>query len=429
MELVKGKPEQAQAKLPPSGMIAAGLLMAMLPCAAIMSLALHGSVLASAIASLTFTCFELAIIVTSVFGGLSIMEGLKELHPTSKIAGLMWLAAAGYANLVASAAPASSALLMVISLIHMLFLFCVSSMMASRWRDVRIAFVQALGIGVSVYAVMAFAYALSLRDIVDYDWTYFELATTNVRHLGYYGLTAATIGMALQVKARSNRATAFTLTTAGYFLLLWSGGRASFGAAVLVFILLWAILTSNNRTRRRTFMAQTIGAVFVAAPLSMIYVPSPSWGLMNMFGRSYAAQDANQLSNGRFNIWHQTWEAVLQHPWSGYGQGQFRSTIPAALNTYAQPHNAILQFLFEWGVFGLTAIALLGGAVLLRHRRTIQAAGPVALAGFAPVAGLCAMAMLDGALHYPYPIIVVVVGFAILASLESPERDQTAALN
>ena len=87
---------------------------------------------------------------------------------------------------------------------------------------------------------------------------------------------------------------------------------------------------------------------------------------------------------------------------------------------FNHPHNFILQFAYDWGIFGSAAVTallvMLGVSIARRARQHV-------LAGFAATSGIwLAMimtALIDGALFHPLTIILPI---AILAPVFMPQR-------
>ena len=119
-------------------------------------------------------------------------------------------------------------------------------------------------------------------------------------------------------------------------------------------------------------------------------------------------------------IWSLAWQFALDHPWLGVGPMHFAYWAKVVA---AHPHNAVLQWLAEWGV--PAAILLLGlwaagGMALAAYvRRTAAQGDDVArlfnVALLAALTGASAQAMVDGVLVMPVSqmVLVLLAGWAM----------------
>jgi O-antigen ligase len=122
-------------------------------------------------------------------------------------------------------------------------------------------------------------------------------------------------------------------------------------------------------------------------------------------------QGADAFTAGRLTLWLATIDAWRESPWIGHGTGSLFWTVFVGWR-HTQPHNAVLQFLFSWGVIGaLPACWLLLRAVLAAVRSAVRepAVWPVLTLAFS----LMGMSMVDGALSYPRFVSMIAVGLAL----------------
>ncbi|MGV3629454.1 MAG: O-antigen ligase family protein [Betaproteobacteria bacterium] len=105
-------------------------------------------------------------------------------------------------------------------------------------------------------------------------------------------------------------------------------------------------------------------------------------------------------------LWTTAWDYILQNPWLGVGPMHYAYW---ATEVAAHPHNAVLQWLAEWGVPAgllLTGVWATGGISLLVHVRREAEQGDdqsqlFRVALLAALAGASAQAMVDGVLVMP----------------------------
>ena len=119
-------------------------------------------------------------------------------------------------------------------------------------------------------------------------------------------------------------------------------------------------------------------------------------------------------------IWSLAWQFVLDHPWLGVGPMHFAYWAKVVA---AHPHNAVLQWLAEWGtpaallLIGLWAA---GGMALAAYVRRTAAQGDdraqfFRVALLAALTGASAQAMVDGVLVMPVSqmLLVLLAGWAM----------------
>lgn len=119
-------------------------------------------------------------------------------------------------------------------------------------------------------------------------------------------------------------------------------------------------------------------------------------------------------------LWTTALDYILQHPWLGVGPMHYAYW---ATEVAAHPHNAVLQWLAEWGVPAgllLTGVWAAGGISLLAHVR--REAGQESdqsqlfrVALLAALAGASAQAMVDGVLVMPVSqtLLALLAGWAM----------------
>jgi putative inorganic carbon (hco3(-)) transporter len=124
-------------------------------------------------------------------------------------------------------------------------------------------------------------------------------------------------------------------------------------------------------------------------------------------------------------LWTEALQFAWQQPWLGIGPMHFAQT---ASRIAAHPHNAVLQWLVEWGVPAallLTGLCAMAGLVFAGHvRRMVQTSTgnrvPVQVALLAALTGAAAQSMVDGILVMPVSqtLLVLLCGWAMGLYLE-----------
>jgi len=200
-----------------------------------------------------------------------------------------------------------------------------------------------------------------------------------------------------------------------WMLVVASGTRGTW-VALLIGVLV--VLAFGGQTGRRWIKWQIAGlacgllcyAVFVLLVPNLMDQPASFL---------HRTEDIITLS-GREVIWTAALSYTSEHPWLGIGPMHFAYFTNAVA---AHPHNAILQFMAEWGVPAallFTVVFAAGGLAFAGRVRQVVASadvqtGMIAVALLAALAGGAAQAMVDGMLVMPVSQIVLalICGWAL----------------
>lgn len=180
---------------------------------------------------------------------------------------------------------------------------------------------------------------------------------------------------------------------------LWLGLAASHIALIVFFPRFWRLLR-----------VQTAGGLLGFILFYLMFTMIPEW-----LGKTPVVIDNLRfgLSN-REVIWQIAWDKFLAHPWLGIGPMHFSAEVnPVA----AHPHQVILQWLAEWGIFAtLVAIFIAVWGMLhgLRYVRS-EAGEQVDAALWMSILGALALAQVDGVFVMPYTEtwLAILIGLAI----------------
>ena len=158
----------------------------------------------------------------------------------------------------------------------------------------------------------------------------------------------------------------------------------------------------------------------IAACLAYLLIPyhDPAFYLFHNFG---GADTAESYSSGRISLWLETYSKWREAPWFGWGSGSTFWEVYVGW-PHTQPHNFVLQFLINWGLVGACgALWLLGRATVAAHRRALAqpAVWPVNIGLYS----LLVMALLEGMLHYPRFIMLIMALYAIIFRITEPDAE------
>ena len=125
-------------------------------------------------------------------------------------------------------------------------------------------------------------------------------------------------------------------------------------------------------------------------------------------------------------MWRQTAAALLDRPWFGHGQGQFRYQVPAALGIYNHPHNSMLQFAYDWGLVGVGALAAAITPLIQSFARKNGRDLRTALPAVGGVSGLGIMSLVEGSFYHAFPLMISVLCMAVAATTDPCFRTRSA---
>lgn len=352
---------------------------------------------------------EIAVIILAVGAGFDLRGAFSQLHPITRLGAVIWLATVLCANLIFAPVRAAAVPLLFVTLIHASFALALWSLVTSRWRLRQKGFLYCAAAGVGLFGVVFTVVILAELNNPDFDWVGVGIGITNIRQLGFYGITLVGIALGLGAVSRGWPWWFAALSTAfGFWLTIVSGSRVAFVAAVIAGIVVGVV---GARKQRASLAMLVTLALVTAIPTSYLLVPHESWGFDRIMDRSFTGDNVNAYTSGRLAIWKETWAAILESPLVGHGEGQFRSQVASAGNGLNHPHNALLQFLYQWGFIGTAALALMLASTVRNLRNHTWT--DVRLASIGTATGLLAMAMLEGSLYHTYPVMIVILCLVI----------------
>lgn len=386
-----------------SGLTAA-IMIAAVP--AIMALATWRNARSLTLFYLTpITLTEMLVALLAVAGGFDLKATLRNIPRSVAFAMVVWLAVVVFAALGATGDPPQAVMRGGQTLIHALFFLILSRMFAHQWFGLRRTFLIALAVGAVLFLPIIVAAVYAARLTVPFTWSAVATGVTNVRQIGFYGvvLTGTAIGMLAteQLKARQKLYGVALVT--GIFLCFWSGGRGATLPALIVVALVGWFASGDARKR---VIVWSLVAILIASPLSEILTPGGEFGILRILNRTTATEvEGTDFTSGRTKIWLDTISRIPERPFIGHGEGQFRSEIPTLVRSFNHPHNAVIQFFYQWGFIGTLALAVMLFPALQISWTRITNDPAVGLPSAAVLLGLAGMGLVDGPFFHPYPIM------------------------
>ena len=146
-----------------------------------------------------------------------------------------------------------------------------------------------------------------------------------------------------------------------------AGSRGPVVGLVAGLFVLLALSVGDRASRRRLALLAVALVVSIAIVPQLVPGQNVSRSLSVLVG---GGEDAGggDVSNGRYQIWSETWSIFADHPWTGIGTGSFAERHPVEI----YPHNIFLEAAAELGFAGLLlvlGIVALGFTYALRAWR------------------------------------------------------------
>lgn len=132
----------------------------------------------------------------------------------------------------------------------------------------------------------------------------------------------------------------FSLLTLGVFSI-WTGGRGQ----LLSFFILSLLLALSGHAR-----LASVAVLSIISAYFLVLFSGETEFLSRQLDRTVDSGDLNSISTGRFSIWERAIEEAMAGSWFGHGADSFQKFDTTFI---VHPHNALVQFWFEYGFLGL----------------------------------------------------------------------------
>jgi len=253
---------------------------------------------------------------------------------------------------------------------------------------------------------MLLAYQLHPEFRIDSVWAKRPPLYSNIRHAGYHVCVVSIFLLFLLQKLLSWKEQVFftTLLLCFWAFNFWMGGRGSVVAAMMGSFIFIGMLYWKRQSWKGVLLSLLM-AMCLGLLLSEFFVVFDWNGFLIAFRETVDAPNAERFSAGRTGQWLHAIELIKESYLSGMGTGLYRfSGAPGPLS---QPHNFILQFILDWGVFGaLCMLFLLAYFFIAGFKRHMHVSGNInvfSLCCGAVLLALLALGMIDGTFYHTQP--------------------------
>jgi exopolysaccharide production protein ExoQ len=376
-----------------------------------------------------FVLSEIAVIFWAMRAGMDSAKVWNRFPEDIKIAISVLAVGVFASSLLISAEPQRSITMSIITVIHGLFAVSVYHLLRSSRASNYRPFVHLLGAGLFLLAILTywrFAFPPSASQVPggQIEWGSALPGFISVRHFGSWtgAVTAGFLVSLIYMEDIKRISLVHILYLASAAMTVWSGTRAAVLAIFITGIILLLLNRKMPSFRNTAVIAMLTGTAMTIAWLLLPYNDS-SFLL-------YTLEDtvgADQMTGGRLALWGATFEEWQKSPLFGWGTGSVFWEVYVGW-THTQPHNAILQFLISWGLAGaVPALWLLGRAIVRAYRITAQNCTLQPM--LAILLTLLLMSLLEGMLHYPRFIMLIMVAFAAIFASDVNHCGRTASQN
>jgi exopolysaccharide production protein ExoQ len=367
---------------------------------------------------LPFVFAELGVIIFAIARGLELKDYVAPMPRDIKIAAALFAVGLWVSSILVSKQNLTSIVISASVCVHMLFALSVYHLSGHDRESAVGALPYGLGLG-----LIALTFLTAWRFLLPppasqvfggvIEWGSSLPGFINVRHFGSWSGAIAALFAAFiigrKVQGELNWCDWFFLLAIG--LTIWSGTRAAIlaiGVACFIQII----------SMRRVPSLHTIGrlSILTGAGASVAWLLLPPGAPEFMLFQS--ASEYSNLTNagsGRVEMWGLAFNRWLDAPLFGWGSGSTFWEVFIGW-PHTQPHNFVLQFLISWGLVGAVgAFWLLGRTVVRAHQIVLRQAELWPL--ITCLYTLLGMACLEGMLHYPRFIMLIVALLAIILKL------------
>jgi O-antigen ligase len=373
---------------------------------------------------LPFIACELLVIHIALRRGMNDWELCKGLPRDVGIAFALLVVGVTVSSVLVSKNPVASVAISLFTLVHIRFAIAVYFLAREEEARELTPFMPLLGAGLAVLAVLT-AWIFLLPPPASQvlggkiEWSSALPGFISVRHFGSWaGAIAAGLMVQLLYPGGQERprwlAPLYFLAAA---LTIWSGTRAALLAMAVVGLIMLVTLRRFPTGRAvRLAIILTLAAFVISQPL--LPPGQPEFRLWVLDD----GQSIDAATGGRMELWSAAFHKWLQAPVFGWGSGSMFWEVRVLEWNHTQPHNVILQFLISWGMVGAAGgLWLIGRAIAAVHRHGTAQAELRPLTG--TLYSLLFMSLLEGMLHYPRFIMLIMVGFAVIMA----DRQRTLA--
>jgi O-antigen ligase len=243
----------------------------------------------------------------------------------------------------------------------------------------------------------------------------------HTRVLGMHMLTGSFAALALLVldKPSTRLCTCIYYGVAGVVCgaLWWAGGRAPL-LGILSGLSLW-LWRSPIEERRRLLRCLPVVGLLAAVVAFSAGSPSLDTGWLSPFSRSLKATNLSELSSTRTEIWEVA-SRITDSLWIGHGADSYLFIRPRQIGD--QPHNVLIQWMLDFGLFGTLPLVLLLGWSITRGLRNTSPSTNWSRVASACLSACAVAGLFDGMFYHTVLLMPVAVFGGLVHAIPSGAR-------
>lgn len=354
--------------------------------------------------SYPITIGELCVVIFAMHKKFSIFAAFAKLGPVPRILTVIWSIFAFLPVAFVAENMSVTATTTLQYAVHGVFLAALIHLAKLSAVANRETALKIFTFGAVIYVGLLIAFAMIIPDKEAFPWGLRLPSGTNVRQIGYYVAIIAIAPISLFLFSRKMKPTLFFVVIFLIAFISWTGSRGAlvglFCGPALAALTLWR---SPTKVRTGLLMLSFVFGLAASIPLP---TPGPEFGLVRM--ASSLSQD--EIGSGRSFVWESTLTEIKKSPWVGHGSGSFKKNMNSIYGfDFNQPHQLVLQYIYDWGLLGGGAAGLLLLFLFFSCLGISRVSNDAA--AYAAVSALCTIAvisMIDGAFYYPLSIVLAV---------------------
>lgn len=180
---------------------------------------------------------------------------------------------------------------------------------------------------------------------------------------------------------------------------LWLGLAVSHAALIVFFPRFWRLLA-----------VQAAAGLLGFIVFYLMFTVVPEW-----LGQTSLVRDSMRFGlSKREVIWQLAWDMFIANPWLGVGPMHFSAEVNSVA---AHPHQVVLQWLAEWGIFATLAAIFIAVWGMLHGLRFVRSekGQPLDAALWMSILGALVLAQVDGVFVMPYTEtwLAILIGLAM----------------
>lgn len=366
--------------------------------------------------SLPLVAVELIAVAIAWATGFRFWRTVAALPRSVRLGLLTWFLAALLSTALAPY-PGIAAAWLAPLLVQIAFCVALYERLSGPWSGWQKSVLYAFATSLLLFVTVVHILALTVWNDPGFNWTNIGAGAIQVRHLGFFGIALAGLGLGVLASGppRRERLFAHAMWMAGAYFVVWAGGRNP--TLVMIVALALAAWVARRPLRRRLILS-CLALGLSAASLTLVTAPpSDNYGLASILRRSdLSAETGNASLFARQYLWRKAAAAIVERPLVGYGEGNFHPYIAPETNNM-HPHNLVLWLLVIWGLFGFAALSWLGFLALRRLPRWLRENREVSLPALGCVTCLVLVSFGDGPFVFGFAQMALAVCVAVLCSL------------